>query len=254
MKANALDVRGLSVSYRGHEVLQEVGLTLPTGKCLGLVGESGSGKSTLARAVLGLQPADAGEVSLFGEPLFSLRPAARARVLRRVQMVFQSPSSSFNPRRDLRWSVSEPLRCNPEARLRLCPGGQLDEYLEELMRTVRLDPALLDSYRRELSGGQLQRMAIARALSTRPGLIILDEPTSSLDVSVQASVLNLLKDLQEAHQMSYLFITHDLGVVRFMADDIAVLREGRIVDAFPAGELLSPARDEYTKNLVAAFM
>lgn len=231
--------------------VRDVSFSLPRAATLGLVGESGSGKSTLARIAARLLRPNGGNVFLRGEPLFKTEGAKPSRAFLRglpylLQMVFQDPYSSLNPRLKIGSSIAEPL---------LTMGLSAKERRErtaELLSEVGLDPADAARYPHEFSGGQRQRVALARALAPRPELVICDEPVSSLDASVQAQALNLLKDRQEALNLSYLFISHDLRVVAHMSDSIAVLYLGRIVEYGPAEELFLHPLHPYTRLLLAA--
>lgn len=251
-----LVTKNLSKTYSdGTEAVRGVDLAVNSGECLGLVGESGSGKSTLSRCLLGLESLHSGQMWLQGEELTALSSRMQRKKRRTMQMVFQNPSSSFNSRLRVGDSLLEPLACFPEKRNAILErkGLTLQQYAEELMGLVQLDPCLLQRYPGQLSGGQKQRIAIARSLSTEPAVIILDEPTASLDVSVQARVLNLLKDLQGQLNLSYLFISHDLAAVRFMSDRMVVMRKGELVDECGKDELFAEDRHDYTKQLVSLF-
>jgi len=222
-----------------------VSFQLRRGESLGLVGESGCGKSTLARAVLGLEPLQAGRITAFGRPVGPDMPrAARAG----IQAVFQDPQGSFDPR----WRV-ERLVAEPFHPMREPPrGADRRARVAEALRAVHLSPDAMDRYPHEFSGGQRQRIAIARALITRPEIIVLDEPVSALDVSVRARILDLLAELQADLTLSYLFISHDLSVVRGVTDRVLVMRKGRIVEDGATETVFSDPRDPYTKTLLAA--
>jgi oligopeptide/dipeptide ABC transporter ATP-binding protein len=208
--------------------VNDVSLSVPRGSTLGIVGESGSGKSTLARAIVGLQRPSEGRISLDGVGLYGRdREAARAR--RRIQMVFQDPASSLNPRLRVRDSILEPL-----GRIGRKSG---DDRVAELLALVGLRPDHADRFPRQLSGGQQQRVCIARALIGEPDVLVLDEAVSALDVSVQAQVLNLLLDLQERLGLTYIFISHDLAVIKLVSDQVAVMYLGKIVELLPSEHL-----------------
>ncbi|MEM0937595.1 MAG: ABC transporter ATP-binding protein [Pseudomonadota bacterium] len=219
-----------------------VTFALKQGECLGLVGESGSGKSTLARAVLGLEPVQGGAIRLRGEVV---SPAMGPALRRRMQVVFQDPYGSFNPRHRVRRLVSEPFHLGgaPE---------DADARIAETLEAVGLSTSDAEKYPHEFSGGQRQRIALARALITRPELIVLDEAVSALDVSVRARILDLLADLQGRFGLSYLFITHDLTVVRALADRVMVMKDGRIVEEGATDALFAAPQAAYTRELLAA--
>lgn len=228
--------------------LDNVSLSVPRGTSVGLIGESGSGKTTFARLAVALDRPDAGTVRLDGEDIFAA-PRDRLRILRRrLAMVFQDPYGSLDPRQTIDRIIDEPLR-GLERRL-----GAADRALrtEEAIRSVGLKPDVLRRYPHEFSGGQRQRIAIARALVTGPELIVADEPVSALDVSVQAQILNLLMDLRERRRVTYLFISHDLSVVRHIADRVAVLYLGRIVEAGPTSDVFNRPAHPYTRTLLEA--
>lgn len=223
--------------------LREAAFSLAEGGSLAVVGESGSGKTTLARILLGLERADAGRTTLRGAEV-----TRRDRAFRRtVQPVFQNPHSSFDPSHTVGWSVLEPVRALGSA-----GRAQRRELLGRLFDDVGLDRRLAARRPRELSGGQLQRAAIARALSVSPDVLVCDEAVSALDASVQAQVLRLLQRLRQERGLSLLFITHDLAVVRWLCEDVLVMREGRIVEAGPVSRIFRAPQQEYTRELIAA--
>ncbi|MFZ0215557.1 MAG: ATP-binding cassette domain-containing protein, partial [Candidatus Dormiibacterota bacterium] len=221
-----------------------VDLRLRRGAALGLVGESGCGKSTLARTIVGLQTATAGSILLEGRPLGARRPP---QVRRRLQMIFQDPASSLNPRLTVEQTLAELLRVH-----RLAPGGQVRARVSELLQLVGLRDELRAAHPGRLSGGQRQRVGIARALALQPEILIADEPISALDVSVQASILNLLADLRRRLGLTIVFIAHNLAVVRQLCDEVAVMYLGRIVEQAPAAQLFGNARHPYTQRLLEA--
>jgi peptide/nickel transport system ATP-binding protein len=229
------------------QALDGVSFTLRAGRSLGVVGESGSGKSTLARLVMALEAPSAGRVLLDGDDLHRLDPAALRQARSKLQMVFQDPFGSLDPRRTVLQTVSEPL-----AVLLKAGRAEQQERAAEALDAVGLRSADLAKYPHEFSGGQRQRIAIARALITRPKLIVADEPVSALDVSVQAQVLNLMQDLQDRHGITYLFISHDLAVVDLVCDEVIVLHNGRIVEQGSPDDLFSQPQHPYTRRLLAA--
>jgi peptide/nickel transport system ATP-binding protein len=231
-------------------VLHNINLAIAPGETVGLVGESGSGKSTIGRVVLGLQPASAGTLLLEGRDVTRLERRARRHLARTatVQAVFQNPYSSLDPTRQVGASIAEPLEhagptLDKAARRRL---------VAEALEQVGLSPADARRYPSAFSGGQLQRIAIARAVIARPKLIVCDEAVSALDLSVQAQVLNLLADLQAEHGMAYLFVSHDLAVVRFLAHRVAVLSAGRLVETASVEDIYRNPTHPYTRQLLAA--
>ena len=226
------------------EALGGVSFTVERGRSLGIVGESGSGKSTLARLVMALETPSAGSVRLLGRDLHALAPAELRAARRDFQMVFQDPYGSLDPRLEVGRVVAEPLLDVTADERRRRVGEVLD--------AVGLRAGDAAKYPHEFSGGQRQRIAIARALVTRPKLIVADEPVSALDVSVQAQVLNLLADLQQDHGVTYLFISHDLAVIDHVCDEVAVMQAGRIVELGTTEQVLQRPAHAYTRTLLAA--
>ncbi|MGF1629098.1 MAG: ATP-binding cassette domain-containing protein [Kiloniellaceae bacterium] len=244
----ALPRRKLFAPAPRHRALDDVSLALRRGESLAVVGESGSGKSTLARTVLALERPQSGRVMLLGHDVFAL-PAGELRKLRRhAQMVFQDPYGSLDPRRKVGWIVAEPLDALEQG----VDAAGRRARIAEALQSVGLKARDADKFPHEFSGGQRQRIAIARALITRPDLIVADEAVSALDVSVQAQVLNLFMDLRERLGLGYLFISHDLTVVRQVADRIIVLRDGRIVEEGEVEAVFSAPQHPYTRALLAA--
>jgi len=249
-----LDVRSLVKEFpprRRREppvrAVDGVDLALVAGEVYGLVGESGSGKTTVARCILGLAQPTAGTIVYDGLDLGAAdRPTLR-RARRELQLVFQQPAAALDPRMTVSQLVAEPLRTHGLAR-----GAALRDRIERLLAEVGLSAALLSRYPHELSGGQCQRVVIARALSTSPRLLVLDEPTSALDVVVQAQILNLLLELRAQHGLSFLLISHDLGVVGHLSDRIGVMYLGRLVEEGPAADVLRSPKHPYTRALLSS--
>jgi peptide/nickel transport system ATP-binding protein len=229
------------------QALDGVSFTLTAGRNLGVVGESGSGKSTLARVVMALEAPTTGRVLMAGDDVHRLSPPALRQARVQMQMVFQDPYGSLDPRRTVRQTVTEPL-----AVLLHAPVAEQHARAVEVLDAVGLRAADLDKYPHEFSGGQRQRIAIARALITRPRLIVADEPVSALDVSVQAQVLNLMQDLQERFGVTYLLISHDLAIVDLLCDEVIVLRQGRVVEHGLCDQVFSTPQHPYTQGLLAA--
>ena len=229
--------------------VNDVSLSLAAGETLGLVGESGCGKSTLARMAVRLLPPTSGDILLEGR---ALEQWSVAELARRAQMVFQDPFSSLDPRHRVGASVAEPLLLAERAQGRSPTRNELREAVRAMLERVGLPAEHADRYPHEFSGGQRQRVAVARALIAGPRLVVCDEPVSALDASVQAQALNLLKDLQAERGLTYLFISHDLGVVGFMSDRVAVMYLGRVVELAAREELFEGAAHPYTEALLAA--
>jgi oligopeptide/dipeptide ABC transporter ATP-binding protein len=253
MTTPVLEVKDLVKHYhvrgRGQAVraVDGVSLSIGQGEVLGLVGESGSGKSTIGKCVLRLTEPTAGSVHLSGRDITHLSRRALRPLRRDVHMVFQDPYSSLNPRFTVGQIVAEPLRRHGVAR-----GAQVDERVREMLERVGLGAEMRGRRPHELSGGQRQRVGLARALVLEPKLVVADEPVSALDVSVQASVLNLVADLQRDMGFSCLFITHDLSVVEFLADRIAVMYLGQIVETGPTKKIFAEPQHPYTQALLSA--
>ncbi|MEJ7648059.1 MAG: oligopeptide/dipeptide ABC transporter ATP-binding protein [Nakamurella sp.] len=255
-----LELRDLAVHYpvrRGAVLRRTVGqvkavdgvsLSLHRGRTLGLVGESGSGKSTLAKALVGVETPTSGQILIDGVDVTSLGKRDRKRLRREVQMVFQDPYTSLNPRMSVGEIVGEAYRIHPDA----APKGSVDRAVADLLDLVGLNPEHAGRYPHQFSGGQRQRVGIARALALKPKLLICDEPVSALDVSIQGQVINLLERLQEDLGLAYLFIAHDLSVVRHIADDVAVMYLGRLVEDGDDTQVYEHARHPYTQALLSA--
>ena len=238
---------GLGPARGAVRAVDGVGFTIERGQALGLVGESGCGKTTVARLLLRLTEPTAGDVFFAGDSVFALDGARLRALRRRMQIVVQDPYGSLNPRMRVRRTVAEPLEIPG-----LAGGAELTRRVERLLDKVGLDPALGGAYPHELSGGQRQRVAIARAMVVDPRFVVADEPTSMLDVSVRAGIMDLLLDLKRDLGLSYLYITHDLAVARYMCDRIAVMYLGKIVEMAETEELLSNPQHPYTRALLSA--
>jgi ABC-type glutathione transport system ATPase component len=230
--------------------LTDINLSIRQGESFGLVGESGSGKTTLTRCILRLETPSSGRIRFEGEDLAKLSPIALRRLRARLQIVFQDPFASLNPRMSVHDTVTEPMLIH-RATLGL-DRRQQTERAAELLSLVGLGPQHLHRYPHEFSGGQRQRICIARALASNPAMILLDEPTSALDVSVQAQVLNLLVDLQDRLNFTYLFISHDLGVIRYICDRMALILHGRLVEQGNTQRIFDEPASEYAQMLISA--
>lgn len=246
-----MECRGVAVTYRRHgqttRALDRVDLAIRSGESVGIVGESGSGKTTLARVLVGLVRPTEGEVFVSGRPISEWLAARRQEFRRRVQMIFQDPFGSLNGRFTIRQTLAEVLRVH-----RIGSRNEEAERIAVLLRSVGLDPALADRYPHEFSGGQRQRIGIARALAVEPLVLIADEPVSALDVSVQAQVLNLLRDLQEARGLTLVLIAHDLAAVRYVCRRIVVMHRGRVMEDGPSEQVLCDPQHSYTRSLIDA--
>ncbi len=248
----ALAITDLAVHYparRGPPVraVDGLSLTLAPGETLGLVGESGCGKSSVSKAVVGLQPPTRGSIMVDGLQIAGATKAQLYQARTRMQMVFQDPVTSLNPRMTVGEAVGEPLLVRGLAR-----GAALRDRVAALLSEVGLRPDQASRYPHQFSGGQRQRVVIARALALRPALLVCDEPVSALDVSVRAQILNLLVDLQAAHGMACLFVSHDLAIVRHVCDQVAVMYLGRLVELAPRDALYATPRHPYTRALLSA--
>ncbi|WP_052182797.1 ATP-binding cassette domain-containing protein [Rhizobium sp. YS-1r] len=256
-----LDIQNVTKNYpgprqgffgrgEGFTALDNVSLSIRKGASFGLVGESGSGKTTLTRCILRLETLSAGNVLFDGVDIHKLTPLEMRRLRSRLQIVFQDPYASLDPRMTIHDIVAEPLVIHGDV-VNL-NARQRTERVLELLLQVGLRPEHLFRYPHEFSGGQRQRIGIARALAVGPEFLILDEPTSALDVSVQADVLNLLHRLQEELDLTYFFISHDLGVIRYICDDVAVIYRGKLVEQGPVAEIFDHPKSDYTRMLLDA--
>jgi oligopeptide transport system ATP-binding protein len=256
---NILEVRNLTVWFpRKSSLLRRaigqvkavtgVSFVIPTGKTVGLVGESGSGKTTVAMAIMNLVSATEGNILFRGRDITNLSEKEFRPLRRQIQIIFQDPFGSLNPRWDVLRIVTEPFQVHFPS----LTASERKERAAELLRRVGLKPELLQRFPHEFSGGQRQRIGIARALAVEPALIVCDEPVSALDVSVQAQIVNLLEDLQQELGISYLFISHDLAVVEHISDLVVVMYRGEVVEAAAAEIIYREPKHEYTRNLLAS--
>ncbi len=239
---------GLFSSTKNYvKAVDDVTIEIQKGETFGLVGESGCGKTTLGRVLIHLIPPTSGTLVFMGTNLSDISKEELRKMRPHMQIVFQDPSSSLNPRMTIKQILSEPLKINKRFK-----GEAVTKKVLELLKTVGLDEQHMYRFPHEFSGGQKQRIGVARALALNPDFIVLDEPTSSLDVSVQAQILNLLKDLQEEFNLTYLFITHDLSVIKFISDRVAVMYAGQIVEYANTQDLFKDPLHPYTKALLSA--
>ncbi|MCW0982453.1 ATP-binding cassette domain-containing protein [Agrobacterium sp. BT-220-3] len=238
---------GLFGGAKTVQALKGIDFAVERGKTLAIVGESGSGKSTLARIIALIDPASGGELKIDGQPVDIAKRRPGTDMRSKVQMVFQNPYGSLNPRQKVGDVLMEPLVINTKM-----PASERRERAEAMLVKVGLGPEHFNRYPHMFSGGQRQRIAIARALMLNPALLVLDEPVSALDLSVQAQVLNLLSDLQEEFELTYVFVSHDLSVVRYIADDVMVISKGEAVEQGTREELFADPKHAYTRQLFAA--
>ncbi|HBA53978.1 oligopeptide/dipeptide ABC transporter ATP-binding protein [Syntrophorhabdus aromaticivorans] len=236
-----------SVKKTFIKAVDKVSFDLDRGKTLGIVGESGSGKSTLVRCLLLLERPDSGTVRFDGHDLTAMNEKKLRNVRKEIQIIFQDPYSSLNPRKRIVDTITEPILFHG-----IAPKNGLKEKAMDIFRSVGLDEDFLNKYPHEMSGGQRQRVAIGRALATNPTLLVADEPVSSLDVSIQAQIVNLFMDIRERSEISMIFVSHDLNIVRFISDEIMVMYRGRVVEAGTKNEVFSKPLHPYTRMLIAA--
>jgi ABC-type oligopeptide transport system ATPase subunit len=257
MSDNLVEVRDLSKHFQlrtgflapreVNKAVDGVSFQIKRGETLAIVGESGSGKSTVAAMLLDLLTPTAGEILFEGKPYSALRGRERRDLRRKMQVVFQDPYASLNARFTVLETLTEGMVIHG-----LGNAAEREERARALLTQVGLPPGAIERYPHEFSGGQRQRIAIARALSVDPSFIVLDEPTSALDVSIQSQILNLLRRLQRERGLTYLFITHNLGVVEYLADDVAVMQKGRIVETGPIEQIFDAPQQDYTRKLLSA--
>ena len=257
MSGNLLEIKDLYVEYKsnkgiigGTEIIHAVNgvnLEIKKGEILAVAGESGCGKSTLAKAVIRLEDSKSGEIDFNGENVLSMDKKALKNFRKTAQMVFQNPYSSLNPKMKIGETLKEPLKINTQF-----SDSQISEIIKEKIKKVGLSEDCLKLYPHEFSGGQRQRIAIARALVLNPEFILADEPVSALDVSIQAQIINLLKELKEDYNLTFMLITHDMSVIKYLADRVAIMYLGEIVEIGTTDEIFSSPKHPYTKALLSA--
>jgi len=250
---NLLEIKHVSMSYQQNsdnlfekkiyqKVLNDISLNIEKGKVLGLVGESGCGKSTLGKCILRLEKISAGEILYNNQNVFDFDSKELKKYRKNAQLIFQNPYSSLNPRMSIYETLCEPLKVH-----KICDKKEYKEKIDNILNLVGLKPEDKAKYPHEFSGGQRQRIAIARALITSPKFIVADEPVSALDVSIQAQIINLLIELKEKLNLTMLFISHDLNVVKYLSDNIAIMNKGKIIEKGSSEEIFNSPKDEYTK-------
>lgn len=255
MSTSLLSVEQLTKEYKnGKHAIRGVSFSLEQGECLGLVGESGCGKSTLARCLLRLEPVTGGTITFKGQPIQQLNEKQLNPYWRDMQIVFQNSAAALNPRLRIRDSLLDPYNhYGRHMQHNYFSCSSRSAFVDELLEAVELPSSLAGRYPHELSGGQKQRVTIARAISIEPAMIVLDEPTASLDVLSQGAILTLLEQLQRQLNLAYLFISHDLAAVSRMSSRLLVMREGQFVDEFARHEMFAEDRHEYTKQLISIY-
>ncbi|MBE1205990.1 ABC transporter ATP-binding protein [Aminobacter carboxidus] len=243
---DAISINNARLRFGETAALDGVSLSIPQNKCFGIVGESGSGKTTLMRAILGLQKLDQGDIRILGNPLVHSR-AARKQRANFIQPIFQDPAASLSPRSRIRTLMNEVATVLKE------PLATTDERLRVILNRLGLSQSVVDKYPHEISGGQARRVAIARALLMRPSILVADEPTAGLDVSVQGDLLNLLQDIRRSEKITLVVISHNLAIVRLIAENAIVMRAGKVVEGGDVGSLFRSPREAYTRELLAAW-
>ncbi|WP_421913321.1 ABC transporter ATP-binding protein [Mesorhizobium sp.] len=243
---DAISISNAQLRFGETAALDGVSIAIPQGTCFGIVGESGSGKTTLMRAVLGLRKLDGGEIRILGKPLVHGRAALKERASF-IQPIFQDPAASLSPRSRIRTLMNEVGTVLRE------PHAATHERLAVILGRLGLPPGVIDKYPHEISGGQARRVAIARALLMKPSILIADEPTAGLDVSVQGDLLNLLQDIRRSDKITLVVISHNLAIVRLIAENAVVMRAGKVVEGGEVGALFGAPREDYTRELLAAW-